>query len=225
MPHLVTVSGGRIPLHRGQRYELGRGRECDIVLEDGACSRRHARLVVAKARDEVFLEDLKSHNGSFVNGVLVKGRVLVGDGARVRLGGSVFLARLEDDADDRLTETGTLMFEDAPANDVEAGEFSEIGLLGVLAHLRAEGRSVELRVALPEGEAVVHVRDGDVYAAAYDGLCGFNALVRLARQRAGIYWLTGWTDDSGDPVERNVTERSERLLAEIERCLGPAPVS
>lgn len=51
---------------------LGRQPDCDIVLDAGAVSRQHARIVRSGA--DYFVEDLQSRNGTFVNGVRVEGR-------------------------------------------------------------------------------------------------------------------------------------------------------
>lgn len=51
---------------------IGRAPECEIRLNDPACSRRHARLHVADG--DITLEDLGSHNGTRLNGERVEGR-------------------------------------------------------------------------------------------------------------------------------------------------------
>lgn len=51
---------------------LGRLPECDIVLDEGAVSRRHAQI--STVNNEFFVEDLDSRNGTLVNGQPVSGR-------------------------------------------------------------------------------------------------------------------------------------------------------
>lgn len=51
---------------------IGRASECEIRLDDAACSRRHARLHVHGGA--VVLEDLGSHNGTRLNGERIAGR-------------------------------------------------------------------------------------------------------------------------------------------------------
>lgn len=63
---------------------LGRHRDCDVVLPADSVSRRHARIVVTK--DRVFVEDLNSSNGTFVNGVRVHGRAELFHNSVVRIG-------------------------------------------------------------------------------------------------------------------------------------------
>ena len=73
---LRGVSGshfGRIVPIR-TRLTIGRGSECDLVLDEPEMSRRHA--LIENAGDGVYLRDLGSSNGTFVNGVQVRDAVL-----------------------------------------------------------------------------------------------------------------------------------------------------
>ena len=218
MPYLVTVEGQRIPLRRGHAYTLGRGRKCDLLIEDRACSRAHARLSVDQGGRSLVLEDLHSRNGTFLDGDLVLGTRRVPEGGRIRVGSTIFLARLaEADDEERFAETGTMGFDDPPQPDLEAGELGRVGLIEVLTRLLIDRRNVSLRVALPGDEGRVEVRNGEVQAAEYGGHTGFNALVRIGRQTTGIFWLS----ENGAPVERTVAERPDRLLSLLARCLDP----
>jgi pSer/pThr/pTyr-binding forkhead associated (FHA) protein len=50
-------------------YFIGRGGECDLVLDDPSVSRRHARLAVGL--DGASIQDLDSVNGVFLNGLRI----------------------------------------------------------------------------------------------------------------------------------------------------------
>jgi transcriptional regulator with GAF, ATPase, and Fis domain len=85
---LLTVeqSDGRSktqPLVDGA-YDIGRGTDNLICIQDQGISRRHARLVVSGA--EVAIEDLDSKNGVLVNGQRIEHRTLLRDGDQVVLG-------------------------------------------------------------------------------------------------------------------------------------------
>jgi len=67
-----TYFGKIVPL-RG-RLVIGRGSDCDLVLDEPEMSRRHA--VIENSGDGMFLRDLGSSNGTFVNGVQVRNAVL-----------------------------------------------------------------------------------------------------------------------------------------------------
>ncbi|MCS7306136.1 MAG: SpoIIE family protein phosphatase [Thermoguttaceae bacterium] len=62
---------------------LGRHPDCDIVLDQKAVSRQHARILRIDGKH--YIEDLRSRNGTFVNDQPVQGRRLLRDGDRVRI--------------------------------------------------------------------------------------------------------------------------------------------
>lgn len=66
----------------------GRNPESDLVLTDGHPSRRHAQLVVSE--EKVWVEDLGSANGTFVNGAEIKVRTALALGDRVRFDAEEF---------------------------------------------------------------------------------------------------------------------------------------
>lgn len=65
-------------------FVIGRSKQGQIVISDPTVSRQHARLV--RNRHEVTLEDLKSSNGTFVNGRRIE-RCELQMSDLVRLGG------------------------------------------------------------------------------------------------------------------------------------------
>jgi two-component system cell cycle response regulator len=75
--YLFFLSGpmqGRLfPLSEGTTL-LGRGQECDIVIKDDRVSRKHLKLNLSS--EKAVMEDLKSTNGTFVNGEKIKHRTL-----------------------------------------------------------------------------------------------------------------------------------------------------
>jgi len=64
---------GRIVALRG-RLTIGRDSDCDVVLDEPEMARRHA--VIENSGDMIFLRDLGSANGTYVNGVQVRNAVL-----------------------------------------------------------------------------------------------------------------------------------------------------
>jgi sigma-B regulation protein RsbU (phosphoserine phosphatase) len=62
---------------------LGRHPDCDVVLELGAVSRQHARIV--RVDDDYYVEDLNSRNGTYLNDQLVSGRQKLLEDDRVRI--------------------------------------------------------------------------------------------------------------------------------------------
>jgi pSer/pThr/pTyr-binding forkhead associated (FHA) protein len=80
-PKLIKVSNQReIPIKPDM--VLGRQAECDLQLTEGHASRKHAKLFFAE--DAVWVEDLNSANGTFVNGTKITGKVKLASGDRLR---------------------------------------------------------------------------------------------------------------------------------------------
>jgi len=81
------------PPGSGVRFTIGRTRDCDLCLTDLSVSRMHALLV--RREDGWVLSDLGSHNGTRLNGWLVREAVRVRAGDRVEFGSMAFI--IQDD--------------------------------------------------------------------------------------------------------------------------------
>jgi hypothetical protein len=81
------------PPGSGVRFIIGRNRDCDLCLTDLSVSRRHAQLL--RREDGWVLSDLGSHNGTRLNGWLVREPVQVRAGDRVEFGSMVFIIQGE----------------------------------------------------------------------------------------------------------------------------------
>ena len=77
------------PPGSGVRFTIGRTRDCDLCLTDLSVSRMHALLV--RRQDGWVLSDLGSHNGTRLNGWLVREPVQVHAGDRVEFGSMAFI--------------------------------------------------------------------------------------------------------------------------------------
>jgi hypothetical protein len=77
------------PPGSGVRFTIGRTRDCDLCLTDLSVSRMHALLV--RREDGWVLSDLGSHNGTRLNGWLVREPVPVHAGDRVEFGSMTFV--------------------------------------------------------------------------------------------------------------------------------------
>jgi pSer/pThr/pTyr-binding forkhead associated (FHA) protein len=72
---------------------IGRMAPADIILDNKVVSRQHARITLEEG--QCFLEDLKSLNGTFVNGNPIKGKVPLKSGDRISLGDQVLMVLQE----------------------------------------------------------------------------------------------------------------------------------
>lgn len=85
--HYLTVDSGPDQGNRyelpGTEYFLGRHPDCHIVIEVGAVSRRHARVI--REGDSYYVEDLDSRNGTYLNDEKIQGRRRLRDGDQLRV--------------------------------------------------------------------------------------------------------------------------------------------
>jgi pSer/pThr/pTyr-binding forkhead associated (FHA) protein len=78
--------GGEFPLANEKAIIVGRSSDLDMVLVEDMVSRKHARITMQQ--DQIWIEDLGSTNGSFVNGEKIK-RARLKEGDRVLIGTSI----------------------------------------------------------------------------------------------------------------------------------------
>ena len=77
-------------IHRVARpIVVGRSTNCDIFISDLQASRKHTRFFRG-TNGSLMVEDLKSSNGTFLNGQQVKEPLLLSEGDTVRLGSTEF---------------------------------------------------------------------------------------------------------------------------------------
>lgn len=88
---LKVVEGGNpgqiLDLH-GERLVVGRHPSCHIVLDNSAVSRNHAQIL--ESHGNYFIEDLRSRNGTLVNGEAIQTRTLLKDADLVGICDVVF---------------------------------------------------------------------------------------------------------------------------------------
>jgi pSer/pThr/pTyr-binding forkhead associated (FHA) protein len=93
--------GGEFPIVSDKQILVGRSSDLDMVLVEDMVSRKHARI--SMQGDQIWIEDLGSTNGTFVNGEKIKrGRLKEGD--RVLIGTSILKLVASDTPRDVLLE-------------------------------------------------------------------------------------------------------------------------
>ncbi len=102
---------------RGAEMVIGRIPGCDQVIDLPMISSRHARLF--REGDRILIEDLRSSNGTFVNGTRVEGPVVLNSGDEIGLG-SHPVSETPQSAVPSLTETPATSSTSIPAPDLAA---------------------------------------------------------------------------------------------------------
>lgn len=92
--HYSDQPARTVVAENAREYLIGRGPECDVVVDDTRVSRRHARLTVSGDGAEIV--DLQSKNGTEVDGLPIESRRLTGT-SWISLGG--LLMHLEHGGD------------------------------------------------------------------------------------------------------------------------------
>lgn len=86
------VAGLRIPI-ADELIVIGREEDCDVVLDEGHVSRHHAHI--ERLNDGVWLTDLASRNGTFVNDERLRGACRLHGGEELRFDETRFMAERE----------------------------------------------------------------------------------------------------------------------------------
>jgi serine phosphatase RsbU (regulator of sigma subunit) len=145
MASLITIQGP----NQGQRYPLdgesttiGRQPDVGIFLESLAVSRQHAR--VWSLDEGIYLEDLHSSNGTFVNGKRVSGRVPISSRDTVQIG--PYVLALQQDPSASMSATQSVVrarVDAAPSNQTLFAQNPSYKLQVVLQISRDLGRTLD----------------------------------------------------------------------------------
>ena len=93
------IAGQIFRLDPGEATTIGRDYECEIVVDEPAVSRQHARIKleeVEKGRMQFFIQDLATENGTIVNGQKVIKHYL-NENDRITLGRATLVFKMIDD--------------------------------------------------------------------------------------------------------------------------------
>lgn len=91
----VTINGNELYRCGFDESEvlIGRGADCQVLLENAGVSRNHAKIV--REQDALKVVDLLSGNGTFINGQQVK-QAMIGSGDTIRIGKFTLYAKLSE---------------------------------------------------------------------------------------------------------------------------------
>lgn len=137
------ASGQLIPLDQ-ERVVLGRHPSCHIVLDNAAVSRHHAQIL--ESHGVYYLEDLRSRNGTQLNGKPVQGRHELRDGDQIHLCDYLF-EFLETASVSVAPEGARVTFGKSPARgrqrETMVSEVADPAEVAASPELKAEGMVVE----------------------------------------------------------------------------------
>jgi hypothetical protein len=162
--------GGEFPLPEDGEIVIGRSSELEMVLVEDMVSRRHAKISVEGG--DIFLEDLGSTNGSFVNGEKIT-RTKLAEGDRILIGTSIIKVVASD---------GSASVQDAKAKmDAAAssarpsavstmtGSIAEVPLPDLLQLFSASKKTGVLQITTETDVGSIYLEEGMVQFAVVNG--------------------------------------------------------
>lgn len=134
--------GGEFPLELDTEIEIGRGGELDMVLVEDMVSRRHARITTYGG--ELYIEDFKSTNGTFVNGEKIESKARIKEGDRILIGTNIIkLVHRDRNVEDTGPEFST------PGADLGAPDMANAGPTTPPGYRQNGGGGVNRTMAAP----------------------------------------------------------------------------
>ncbi len=188
--------GGEFPLPLEGEIVIGRSSELDVVLVEDMVSRRHSKIVVRGG--ELFIQDLGSTNGTFVNGEKVQ-HARLQEGDRILVGTNIIkvvaLQRPEaSDAEAARAQMARVDAQRRPSGQVRTltGDLAEVPLPDLLQLFGASRKSGCLIVSTGRDRATVHLEQGHVVYAEIEGTVGLDpqeAFFRIVTWNEGTFEL------------------------------------
>jgi two-component system, cell cycle response regulator len=172
--YLIVLTGSNVGemfrLETGEHI-LGRGQGVAVRLLDDGISRKHARVV--QVGDKIYIEDLQSSNGTYVNNDQIKTAELH-DGDKIRLGSTTVL---KFSFGDRLDESFQQQMYDAAQRDALTRAYNKRFFLDRLESELAYARRHHQPLSLVMFDVDFFKRVNDTYGH----VAGDYVLARLAR--------------------------------------------
>ena len=192
--------GGEFPLAGDRAIVVGRSSDLDMVLVEDMVSRKHARIAVQS--DGVWIEDLGSTNGTFVNGEKVN-RSRLKEGDRILIGTSILKLVAGDGLGDS-TDVKRQLENVAAARRTNqtrsmSGSIEEVPLPDLLQLFSTSKKNGVLIVRTEDDVGKIYLRKGEVVFAVINEVEEIPPLKSIYRM---LSWSSGHFDL--DPPEDRV---------------------
>ncbi len=197
------------PLVATRKYLLGRDQRASICLPSSEVSRRHAGVSMDD-KGAFWIEDLKSMNGTYVNGhAVLKRKLKAGD--RIDMGPFAFIFSLAEKGAPPPSGGCDPEGETQPVRMVPgalSGEIEKNGVGPVLRLLHASRRSGVLTLRAGRQVGRVFIVQGEIHHAQFGKSAGEAALSALIPAEAGLLHFT----DEKVKVHRSIERSTEEIL-------------
>lgn len=213
--------GTDFPLDGKDSVVLGRAAEVELVLLEDMVSRKHARIT--RDGGQLYIEDLGSTNGTFVNGERIK-RTTLTEGDRVLIGTSIMKVVVADEGRDgdipAPTPSGGASGRSGQTRSM-SGSIDEIPLPDLLQLFGSSRKSGILVVSTDDLVGRIHLRKGIVHFASVTE-------AQPSKRRSeppsvgplkAAYRILGWTHGTFDLEPPDDTERDGEIEASVQELL------
>jgi hypothetical protein len=186
--------GGEFPLIPGREIHIGRSNDLDMVLAEDMVSRRHARI--GFHGEDIFIEDIASTNGTFVNGEKIK-RARLREGDRVLIGTSILKVVVSEGVrrttEEQARRDMEIVAAHRRASQVRSmsGSIEEIPLPDLMQLLGTSKKSGVLVVRTDDDIGRIYLRKGAVFYASINDLDEIPPSKSVFRM---LTWQTGLFD-------------------------------
>ena len=224
--------GGEFPVTANKEIIVGRSSDLDMVLVEDMVSRKHARINLQA--DGIWIEDLGSTNGTFVNGEKIK-RARLKEGDRILIGTSILKVIAGDGSPESTTDAKRDLENVAQQRRTSqartmSGAIEEIPLPDLLQLLSTSKKNGILVIRTEDDVGKIYMRKGNIYHAGIndlDEVPPMKALFRMLTWQSGLFDLDP-PDEKTFPNEIDVTVpevlmEGMRQLDEFERLRSELP--
>jgi len=185
--------GGEFPIVPDKQIVVGRSSDLDMVLVEDMVSRKHARI--AMQQDQIWIEDLGSTNGTFVNGEKIK-RARLKEGDRVLIGTSILKLIAgdgpPDQADAKVQLENVAAARRGSQQRTMSGSIEEVPLPDLLQLFGTSKKSGVLVIRTTEDEVGrIFMRKGTIYHASINDTEEVPAMKSIYRM---LTWEKGLFD-------------------------------
>jgi pSer/pThr/pTyr-binding forkhead associated (FHA) protein len=207
--------GGEFPIVNDKPIIVGRSSDLDMVLVEDMVSRKHARITMQQ--DQIWIEDLGSTNGSFVNGEKIK-RARLKEGDRVLIGTSILKviagegAQRADSTDAKANLENVAAARRTTQARTMSGSIEEVPLPDLLQLFGTSKKSGVL-VIRTESDDVgkIYMRKGIIYYASINDLEDVPPMKSIFRM---LTWQKGLFD-LDPPDERELPNELSVSVQEV----------
>ena len=204
--------GGEFPIAPDKQILIGRSSDLDMVLVEDMVSRKHARI--AMQTDQIWIEDLGSTNGTFVNGEKIK-RARLKEGDRVLIGTSILKLIAGDAPRDGMDAKRELenvaLARRTSQQRTMSGSIEEVPLPDLLQLFGTSKKSGVLVIRTDDDVGRIFLRKGNIYYAVINDLDDVQPLKSLYRM---LTWQKGLFD-LDPPEEREFPNEMNASVQEV----------